>query len=179
MTTSYHFQVLAWNVGVISKLKYSLPPTTLKTFYQRLIVSNLSYCSIIWSGSSNANLTRRIISQKRIIRNVASRDHTSPLFSLLSLLKFKDLIKVSIVSWTHKALTHTSPSWLTDFFYTKNTIHSTRNASNIHHHSCDTKFDHFELKNTSHFKFLPLDIQCLQSPLRFKKSMKQRTAIEY
>ena len=177
---------IARNVGVISKLKYILPQPILKTLYQSLIVPHLSYCSIIWSGTSNKNLNRLFILQKRAIRHIAkadSHDHTSPLFRILNLLKLKDLLRVNVACFAHKVLNHILPPSFTDFFHRNNEVHSysTRQANHIHQHPWRTNFGHLSLRTRAInvWNSLPLHFQRLQSTPLLKRKLIHQTIMEY
>ena len=39
------------NIGIMSRLKYTLPSSILRTLYCSLILSYLSYCNIIWANT--------------------------------------------------------------------------------------------------------------------------------
>ena len=60
------------------------------------MMSYFSYCSEIWGGTFDSNIKALILLQKRAIRVVfkcCKYDHTNILFSKLSTLKLKDIIK--------------------------------------------------------------------------------------
>ena len=59
-------------------------------------MSYFSYCSEIWRGTYDSNIKALILLQKRAIRVVCKctkYDHTNILFSKLSTLKLKDIMK--------------------------------------------------------------------------------------
>ena len=59
-------------------------------------MSYFSYCSEIWGGTYDSNIKALILLQKRAIHVVckcSKYDHTNIMFSKLSTLKLKDIIK--------------------------------------------------------------------------------------
>lgn len=189
-STKFHIlppsNTIAQNVGLISKLKYILPQPFLKTLYQSFIVPYLSYCSIIWFGTSNETLNRLFILQKPAISHIAQayyRDRTSSLFRIFNLLKVKDLVKENVACFANKASNHTIPSSLTIFFHRNNEVHScsTRLANHIHNHPWRTKFGPLACEHMpSMFRIpLPLQFQRLRFTLLLKRKLIQQSIMEY
>jgi hypothetical protein len=89
---------------IINRSKNFLPFTSLRTLYFALIHSHLLYCLPIYSCTSQKNLTKLQLAQKKAIRTVCKakyRDHTTPLFLQTKILPLKQLI-----SYTQGLLTH-------------------------------------------------------------------------
>src|ERR1700733_12446075 len=53
-------------IGIVKKLKYTLPSRTLKTLYNSLILPHLSYGNIIWGGGYKTTLMPILILQKKL-----------------------------------------------------------------------------------------------------------------
>ena len=80
-------KTISRNTSVLSKLRTFLPPSTLFSLYNTLILPYLNYCNIVWARSSNNQLHSLTIIQKRAIRICTlshPRDHTAPLFARLN-----------------------------------------------------------------------------------------------
>ena len=78
------------SVGILRKLKYTIPQSFLMLLYNSLIYPYLLYCSIIWGGNSIYKLNPILILQKKALRIIANADfraHSSPLFTKYKLLK--------------------------------------------------------------------------------------------
>ena len=77
-------------IGIIIKLKYQIPQTTLLTIYNYLILPHLSYCLLAWGHDS-----KRIYKlQKKTIRIIDKShffSHTDSIFRKLNVLKIYDL----------------------------------------------------------------------------------------
>ena len=125
----------------LSKLKHFLPKNILRCIYLSLILPHFSYCSIIWSGSNKSYLNSLIVLQKKAIRHICNLDrfaHTSPLFSSLNLLKFPDIIKINIASFTFKCINSNVPNNFKTFFTENSQIHNynTRQRKYIQYFPC-------------------------------------------
>jgi len=84
-------QKISKTVGILNKLKHSLPSSILKTIYNSLINSYLNYGALCW-GYTNHHIT--ILQKKaiRIITNSKYNAHTAPLFRKLRILKIEDIV---------------------------------------------------------------------------------------
>ncbi|KAJ8047569.1 RNA-directed DNA polymerase from mobile element jockey [Holothuria leucospilota] len=92
-------------VGILCRLKHISPRLILRKIYLTLILPHLSYCCIVWSGTTNRHLNKLIVLQKRALRHIYSagpRDQTNKLFKSLNLLKLSDIIRLSISIFTYR-----------------------------------------------------------------------------
>ena len=67
---------IAKSVGILKRLKYSLPENTLNTLYNTLILPYLNYCNIIWAN--NKRMQPLLMLQKcsmRIISHSSNNTH--------------------------------------------------------------------------------------------------------
>ena len=55
-------------VGILYRLKYTLPAYVLLNIYNAFILSNLSYCNSVWANTYPSHLNKLIILQKKAIR---------------------------------------------------------------------------------------------------------------
>ena len=78
-------------LSILYRVKHILNYNALYTLYNSLILPYYSYACEIWGNNCYSRLKCLILLQKRAIRLVSKakfRDHTSPLFVKLKLLKF-------------------------------------------------------------------------------------------
>ena len=76
-------------VGVMNKLKFVIPQSTLRIIYISLVESQFMYGISVWGKSDMSNYDRLNILQKRAIRIISRskyNSHTEPLFKALCLL---------------------------------------------------------------------------------------------
>ena len=86
-------------VGILYKLKSSLPNFALKALYYSLVHPYMNYCNLIWGGTFPTHLYPLIILQKRIMRIIFNRpylEHTKPLFLEARILQIGDLYKYNL-----------------------------------------------------------------------------------
>ena len=108
----------------------------MRTIYSSLILPHLSYCSTIWSGTSNFRLKRLQTLQNRAIRYIAlapSRSSAGPLFASLNLLKLNDMITSNIATFTFRCLKGVLPPNFDSFYMRNSLVHnySTRQADHL------------------------------------------------
>lgn len=85
---------LSKSIGILYKLKRFAPEDVMLSLYYSLVYPYLTYCNVVWGGSSDVYLGRLFRIQKRIVRIIAGSDylaHTSPLFYRLGILKLNDI----------------------------------------------------------------------------------------
>jgi len=82
------------NVGILQKLRFSIPQSCLMMLYNSLIFPYLHYCCIVWGCVSMNKLNPLILLQKkcvRIIANTGPRTHSAILFKKFSMLKVNEI----------------------------------------------------------------------------------------
>ena len=98
-------------VGVINKLKNTIPISTLLHIYNSLVLPHLNYGLLLWGRKSN----NVFIIQKRAIRSLTNGTyncHTSPIFKSLKQIKLPDLYKLQEYKLCHNRQNNKLP----DFF---------------------------------------------------------------
>ena len=87
-------------VGVMNKLKFVIPQSTLRIIYISLVESQFMYGISVWGKSDMSNYDRLNILQKRAIRIISRskyNSHTEPLFKALCLLKLEDIYQMNCI----------------------------------------------------------------------------------
>ena len=112
---NFHINALSKKIskilGIMTKLRHSLPPQILLTIYNALILPHLTYGLLIWGWKSD----RLFKLQKRAVRIVTGSKynaHTSGLFKDLNILKLKDLCALQDYTFCYKL----QNSMLPDYF---------------------------------------------------------------
>ena len=85
--------------GILYRIRDRLPLQARMNFYYAFIYPYLIYNVEVWGSTYQTHLVPLIIQHKRVIRTITnsrSRDHTTPLFCKLNLLKFQDIYKFQI-----------------------------------------------------------------------------------
>jgi len=102
-------------IGVLRKLKYIFPSHILKTIYNSLIVSHLSYGLLVW-GTKGEKIIKQ---QKKAIRIVnlsqTPTAHTEPLFKTMNQLKLMDIYKLKLLTFYYKLYRNQLPPYFEQF----------------------------------------------------------------
>ena len=129
---------IAKNIGIIRRMQFCLPNSTLNTLYtlyNTLVLPYLNYCNIIWANNKSNRLKPILLLQKKIIRIIANssyQSHSRPLFSLSKQLTISDLNKLLIATFMYRHYKNCLPSVFQGYFCMNSTLHgySTRGSNN-------------------------------------------------
>jgi hypothetical protein len=81
-------------VGIMYKVRPSVPDFVLINMYYILEYPYLIYCNIIWGGTFDENINKLKLLQKKLLRimtNSTFLAHTDPLFYRTKILKIEDI----------------------------------------------------------------------------------------
>ena len=88
LTWKYHIDditaKISKTIGLISKLRHSIPRHILLYIYRTLIHPHLNYGLAVWGQASKTSLNKILILQKKVLRMMYFRDiseHAIPLFT--------------------------------------------------------------------------------------------------
>ena len=101
---------LSQSIGILHKIKKFLPSFILKTVYDRLVLSRLSFHILSW-GHEWKNFE---IPQKNAIRAVTKKfynHHTKPLFYALKTLTLEDIYQLNLIKFYHSFVNFELPSY--------------------------------------------------------------------
>jgi len=143
---------LSRSIFFLNRVKHTLTPKALKSLYTSFFHSHLLYCTNIFSCTSQANINKIFMQQKkaiRIITNSSYNAHTAPLFANLNILPLDKVIIQAKLSFMHSVYYEYAPSSFTGTWQTqaqRNPELNLRNATDFY-----TPFPRIEL-----FKKLPI-----------------------
>ena len=118
-------------VGLLSKIRHYVDPTTLRSLYFSLFHSSLSYGCMVWGIANKMVLDKISRLQKRAIRIITFSDYkepTSPLFKKLGIIKIRDVIKLKQYEFIHDWKNNKLPCVFHNYFAYHETEKSTRLA---------------------------------------------------
>ena len=104
-------------IGVINRLKHTLPPRVLLTLYNTLILPHLNYGLVLWGHRKE----RIFKLQKRTIRTISNskfNGHTEPIYKLLSILKLPDMYNLLLYKMYYKIQRKIVPQCFTPVIHT-------------------------------------------------------------
>ena len=133
----YIAKKIAKSVGIIKRIRHSLPLETLNTLYNTLILPYLNYCNIIWANNKPNCLRPLLLLQKKVMRiNTASayNAHALPLFAKLNQLTVSDLNYLSVLTFMYRYHSNCLPPAFTDYFVQTSAVHHhcTRSSTKLH-----------------------------------------------
>lgn len=128
---------LSKNIGILYRIKSSLPTYVLPTIYNSLILPYLQYCNIVWACKHTILLNKVFITQKKAIRIVTRSnyyDHTAPLFSKLQQLNIFDINKLQVSTFMFRYYKKDLPDSFENYFKLNSQLHTynTRQKHDYH-----------------------------------------------
>ena len=174
------------NTGVLSKLRWFLPPSALLSIYNTLILPYLNYSNIVWARSSNSQLHSLLMIQKRAVRICtlsSPRDHSAPLFAKLNTLTLTDINKLQTGIFMYRYIHKLLPQIFSSFFQSVHSIHNygTRSSNALYVPFTHTSYS----MNTIRFhgprlwNNLNRTVKIQSSVGRFKKAFKAELISRY
>uniref|UniRef100_A0A672FF89 Reverse transcriptase domain-containing protein n=1 Tax=Salarias fasciatus TaxID=181472 RepID=A0A672FF89_SALFA len=106
-------------ISVLHRVKFFLNSCALLTLYNTMILPYLMYCVEVWGTTCKTYLQTIFILQKRAIRIITNshyREPSNPLFIKLKVLKFPDIVDLSILKIMYKAKWNLLPVNLQNIF---------------------------------------------------------------
>ena len=130
-------RTISRNIGIVNKVKFFLPTSSLLMLYSTLILPYLNYGIIVWGNTYDSYLHRLLLLQKkamRVICNTSWRSHTDVLFVENNVLKINDLYRYSLGQFMYQLNNNTLPSAFNLIFIKNKTIHKypTRQSDEFH-----------------------------------------------
>jgi len=166
-------------VGLLSRLRYFLPSTTLKLLFNSLILPHFLYCLEVWGFTYDTHLDQLELIHKKCIRIITKSSylaHTRELYERNQILPFPDLIRNVAFKYIYKNLHESTPTITRNFFrYLPHNI-QTRKASNkclyvpVTHFECVKRSIFYN--GTSRYNLLPKSIRDSSSFSKFKRDLK-------
>ena len=106
-------------LGILNKLKHTLPEHILKLIYNSLILPRIYYCNLAWGHKPD----RIIQLQKKTVRIITKskyNSHTEPLFKKLNLLTVKDIHTLSKLKFFFKLENNLLPPYFWIYMFSAN-----------------------------------------------------------
>ena len=121
------------SIGVMSRLKHVIKPSTLVTIYNSLVLPHLYFSILCWGFESErlVKLQKRAV---RIIHRAKYNAHSEPLLKKSGLLALKDIFDFQCCKFYFKFKHNLLPDYFTNFFTLNNEIHNynTRSIAGLH-----------------------------------------------
>lgn len=101
---------LSKTIGILNKLKRTLPQETLKMLYNTLFLPYITYGILCWKRKANA-LAKIQKKAVRLIVCAKYNAHTSPIFKRLKIFKLSDLVIINELKFCYKLEHNTLPNY--------------------------------------------------------------------
>ena len=119
-------------VGLLAKLRHSVPRTTLLNIYRSLILPYVSYGLTVWGLASKCYINKILILQKRALRFIyfsQLKEHAVPLFIEADSLPVNFLHYEAVCCRMHDIQNEIAPKNILDLFTHTSSIHTYRTRS--------------------------------------------------
>ena len=112
---------LSRSIAIINKIKHKLPLKNRIQIYHSIFESHLNYCSSIWGSTFLSNIQPIIILQNSVIKNLffSFNVDIDTIYKKFNLLKFQDIIKITILKYINRYMNKSLPIIL-QYLFTQN-----------------------------------------------------------
>ena len=124
-------------IGVMTRLKRSLPSITLKILYCSLILPHILYGVLVWGF----DIQKIEILQKKAVRLIDKAfflSHTDPIFKKYKLLKVQDIVKARTLNFYYRLVDGILPSSLYNIASISNVSFNSGGSLSSHIHNLST-----------------------------------------
>ena len=105
--------------SMLSKIRYYVDKSTLRTIYYSIFFSHLHYCCQVWGQHGNSYINKLQSLQRsslRIMNFLPFRSNVDNLYKDMNILNFIDMIKIHNITFVHNSLISNLPSAISNFF---------------------------------------------------------------
>ena len=166
--------------GIISKIRYYVPKSTLLLLYNSMILPHISYCIEIWGNTYNTFLKPILNLQKKVIRFITFSNidaPSSPLFQQLGILNVHQQCKFNTSLFIFDLRAGHFPQTVNDYFNTPPNTYHTRNTTRDNFYIPKVNLTltqhNFQYAAAKHWNSLPEELKKIQSRTTFKSQLKQ------
>ena len=128
---------LSKSLYILNRCKHYVPLLHMRTLYNSIFHSHLSYGIVLWGSTYKTYLSRLRVVQKKAIRcinNVNYNAHTSPLFKENNILPLDGTYQQEIGKYMHNALRNKLPHPLNEFHRANSSVHDYGTRQRNHPH---------------------------------------------
>ena len=130
-------QIISRNIGIINKVKYCFPTSTLFTLYSSLILPYLNYGLLAWGHANSTHIDKLLLLQKKVLRiicNTSFRSPTDVLFFENKILKITDLYLFQLGQFMFKFNANGLPNMFDTMYRQNNAVHNYPTRHNEQYH---------------------------------------------
>ena len=130
-----HSNKISKSVNIIAKLKPHVTSQSLISIYYAIVYPYLTYGCVLWGNNYEAPLSQLVRLQSKVVRiinNVPHRDHITPHYVNLGLIKLPDIVKLYTCQLFHDHLINKKSSNLNLSLVSEQHNYATRSLSLQH-----------------------------------------------
>lgn len=172
-------QKVTKNLGIIRRIRNTVPLCVLKMLYLTLIQPYFEYCNIVWSIHKSTSISELLICQKksiRVITNSKWNAHTQSLFYKTRILPLDKLNDLQVACFMYRSVHNMLPQYFCNMFVANAEIHShnTRKKADLHYfsHRLNLRKHTIRIHGPTIWNTLPLDMRNAPSLHVFKRKLK-------
>lgn len=86
--------------GVLCKFRQIFPPRVKLLLYNSMFLCHINYCNLVWGNTSQGNINKLLLLQKKAIRHIANASydaHTAELFDTLNVLPLQHNFQFNLI----------------------------------------------------------------------------------
>ena len=128
---------LSRSIFFINRVKHTLTPKALKSLYTSFFHSHLLYCTNIYTCTSQTNISKIFLQQKKAIRIITKSSynaHTAPLFERLDILPLDKVITHAKLTFMHSVYYGHAPKFIRKHLANTSTTPPRTNSTQCHRH---------------------------------------------
>ena len=165
-------KTISRNIGVINKLKHSVPQKVLYTLYCTLVLPYINYNILVWGNTCKSYIDKILRLQKWAVRSITNshyRSHSAPLFKQLKILNVYDTYKLEVGIFMFRYSLNQLPESFKCFFSKNNDSHEyyTRNGNDFTLTRNKKVFSDQSIKTCG-----PIYWKCIDHKIKQSKSVK-------
>ena len=179
-------KTISRNIGVMNKLKYSIPTRILHTIYCSLVLPYINYAILIWGNTCKTYLDKILKLQKWAIRMISGshyRSHAAPLFAKNNILTVTDTYTLELGIFMFKYHINDLPVAFKNYFKKRSDIHSyqTRHVNDLNISFNKKAFTDNAIRTSGPFLWnsLPHKLKESKSVKQFRNQLKQNIILTY
>ena len=176
---NYIHSKLSKSLYALNCSKHLIPTSYMKTLYDSLIHSYLTYGILLWGSTYQTYMKKLEVIQKKSIRSIYNapyNSHTTSLFKDSKILKLKDVHELELGKFVYDALHNTLPKRLSEIYTPNARVHHhyTRQQNNPHVQSrhCIVAAKSIIHSAPAAWSHIPIQIRELHTKNKFKRALK-------
>ena len=160
-------------LGILKRASALVPQSSLVTIYNTVMLPHIDYCSVVWGGCNDRDITRLQRLQNRAMRVILKchyRTHINTMLTSLKWMSVRQRLHYSRCVWMWKVGHGLVPGYMESMF-SSNFGYNTRSSTNGNYRVTACNHNTFQYSGIRAWNGLPHQIKALSSLPSFKKAL--------